>query len=228
VTAASAKYTALVAGASGLVGGECLRLLLQSRHYARVVVVGRRALSLSPDAPAQVKVEQVVVEFARLDAVADRLRADHVFCALGTTIRKAGSQARFREVDFEYPRRLAEIALRHGARHYSLVSAAGASRSSAFFYSRVKGELEESLRRMGWPSLCLVRPSVILGERAEARPFERLAQHALRYAPAAWRPVSAIDIAGAMLATALREPLGVTVIESRDIARRAEAAKAAR
>jgi uncharacterized protein YbjT (DUF2867 family) len=225
VTAAAGKYTALVAGASGLVGGECLRLLLQSPRYARVVVLARRELPL-PEASAR-KVEQVVVDFSRLDTIAERLRADHVFCALGTTIRKAGSQARFREVDFEYPRRLAEIALHHGARHYSLVSAAGASRSSAFFYSRVKGELEESLRRMGWPSLCLVRPSVILGERAEARPFERLAQHALRYAPAAWRPVGATDIAGAMLATALREPLGVTVIESRDIAKRAGAVQAA-
>ena len=224
MTPAADKYTALVAGASGLVGGECLRLLLASDRYARVVVLTRRALPLA-DASAQ-KVEQVVTDFARLDAVADRLRADHVFCALGTTIRKAGSQARFREVDFEYPRRLAEIALRHGARHCSLVSSAGASQASAFFYSRVKGELEDSLRRMGWPSLCLVRPSVILGERAEARPFERLAQHALRYAPGAWRSVPASDIAAAMLATALREPAGVTVIESRDISKRAEAAKA--
>jgi uncharacterized protein YbjT (DUF2867 family) len=223
VTAAARRRTALVAGATGLVGGECLRLLLQSERYARVVVLTRRALTLT--GVHAKKVEQVVVDFARMQAVADRLVADHVFCALGTTIRQAGSRARFREVDFEYPCRLAEIALHHGARHYSLVSAAGASRSSAFFYSRVKGELEASLRQMDWPSLCLLRPSVIFGERAESRPFERLAQHALRYAPAAWRSVGATHIAKAMLATALREPPGVTVIESRDIERCAEAGR---
>ena len=75
------------------------------------------------------------------------LRADHVFCALGTTIGKAGSKAGFRQVDFEYPRRLAELTLANGARYLSLVSALGASTSSVFFYSRVKGELEDTLRR---------------------------------------------------------------------------------
>ena len=213
------RRTALVAGATGLVGGECLRLLVSSDRYARIVVVTRRELAAHV-APVA-RVEQVVCDFAALDDVADRLCADHVYCALGTTIRKAGSRARFREVDYEYPRRLAEIALRNGARHYSLVSAAGASVSSPFFYSRVKGEIEAALRAMGWPSLCMVRPSVIAGERGEARPFEKLAQQALRFAPAPWRSVPAEDIAAAMIATALREPPGTTVIESAAISKRA-------
>ena len=148
-----------------------------------------------------------------------QLRGDHVFCALGTTIRKAGSQQRFREVDYEYPLRLAQLTHRSGARHFSVVSALGASRSSPFFYSRVKGEMEEGLRQMGWPSLAILRPSVIAGERAESRPLERVSEHLLRFAPATWRPVPARDIAGAMIAVALREPPGVTVIESRGISR---------
>lgn len=213
------RRTALLAGATGLVGGECLRLLLDDDRYARIVVVTRRELAAHA-APAG-RVEQVVCDFAALEDVDDRLRADHVYCALGTTIRKAGSQERFREVDCEYPRRLAGIALRNGARHYSLVSAAGASLSSPFFYSRVKGELEQALREMGWPSLAIVRPSVIAGERSESRPFEKLAQYALRYAPAAWRSVPAADIAAAMVATALREPPGTTVIESAGISKAA-------
>lgn len=219
MNAATGKYVALLAGATGLVGGECLRLLRASERYARIVLLTRRELAPA-DAPPG-RVEQVVCDFAQLDLVAGRLRADHVYCALGTTIRKAGSQARFREVDFGYPRRLAELALRNGARHFSLVSAAGASPSSSFFYSRVKGEVETALREMGWPSLCIVRPSVIAGERGESRPLERLAQQALRFAPAAWRPVPAADIAAAMVATALREPPGATVIESRAIGRAA-------
>jgi uncharacterized protein YbjT (DUF2867 family) len=209
-----AKHTALLAGATGLVGGECLRALLASDRYERVTVLTRRDLG---QAASHRKVRQVIVDFAQLESVREQLQAGHVFCALGTTIRKAGSQDRFREVDFEYPRLLAKLSLASGARHFSLVSALGASRTSPFFYSRVKGDLEHSLRDMRWPSLCFVRPSVIAGERAESRPLERLSGQLLRYAPATWRPVAASDIAGAMIATALREPPGVTVIESRDI-----------
>jgi uncharacterized protein YbjT (DUF2867 family) len=213
-------FTAVLAGATGLVGGECLKQLLASPRYERVIAVTRRKLdrSLQHD-----KLREVVVEFAQLGDASGRLRGDHVFCALGTTIRKAGSQQRFREVDCDYPLRLAQLTLGNGARHFSVVSALGASRSSPFFYSRVKGEMEAGLRQMGWPSLAILRPSVIAGERAESRPLERLSEHLLRFAPATWRPVAARDIAAAMIATALREPAGVTVVESRDIANRRQA-----
>ena len=204
--------TAIVAGATGLVGGECLSRLLADDRYDRVLVVSRRALELRHD-----KLRAIVVEFDRLGELGRQLRGDHVFCALGTTIRKAGSQARFREVDLEYPLRLAELTLANGARHFSVVSALGASRTSPFFYSRVKGEMEEGLRQMDWPSLAILRPSVIVGERAESRPLERLGGLLLRVAPATWRPVAAGSIASTMIATALREPPGVTVIESRHL-----------
>jgi uncharacterized protein YbjT (DUF2867 family) len=210
--------TAILAGATGLVGGECLARLLDSKRYSRVVVVTRRELT---DAARRDKLRQLIVDFDRLGEVSGRLRGEHVFCALGTTIRKAGSQARFRAVDLEYPLRLAQLALEQGARHFSVVSALGASRTSPFFYSRVKGEMEQGLRQMGWPSLAILRPSVIAGERAESRPLERVGEQLLRLAPATWRPVAAGDIAAAMVATALREPPGATVIESRDIARAA-------
>jgi uncharacterized protein YbjT (DUF2867 family) len=206
--------TALLAGASGLVGGECLRRLTESPDYTRVIVVTRRDLG---DRARHPKVRQVVTEFSRLGAVRAELAADHVFCALGTTIRKAGSRAKFREVDHDYPLRLAEVALAAGASHFSVVSALGASRQSAFFYSRVKGELEEALRAQRWPSLAIFRPSVIAGQRAESRPLERVGEHLLRLAPATWRPVAASDIASAMVAVALESPPGVTVVESRDI-----------
>lgn len=209
-----ARRTALLAGATGLVGGECLRRLLAEPAYGQVIVLARREAGA---APRSTKLRTVIVGFDRLESVAQQLRADHVYCALGTTIRKAGSQERFREVDFGYPSQIAAIARGQGARHFSLVSALGASAASPFFYSRVKGELEDALRGMDWPSLCLVRPSLIAGERAETRVLERLAGHALRLAPRTWRPVAAIDIAAAMVRTALQEPRGVRLIESRDI-----------
>jgi uncharacterized protein YbjT (DUF2867 family) len=167
-------------------------------------------------------VEQVIVDFANLDASADVWRVDHVFCTLGTTIKKAGSQARFREVDFGYPIAIARHARAAGARHCSLVSSIGADPRSRFFYSRVKGELEAVLQDAGWPSLAILRPSLITGTRRESRPMERIAAQALRVAPQSVRPVHARTIAAAMVALALREPPGVTVVESRDIPRYAD------
>jgi uncharacterized protein YbjT (DUF2867 family) len=212
------KLTALIAGASGLVGGECLARLRASDAYSTVTVVTRRSLGPLAKHP---KLREIVVDFDQLDRVRADLRADHVFCALGTTIRKAGSQAKFRQVDFEYPRHLAVLALANGARHFSLVSSLGASSQSGVFYSRVKGELEDALRAMSWPSLCLLRPSVIAGDRQESRPLERLGEALLRFGPRTYRPVEAGTIAAAMIATARREPRGVTVIESREISQAA-------
>jgi uncharacterized protein YbjT (DUF2867 family) len=212
------QHTALIAGASGLVGGECLRRLLASAAYSTVTIVTRRSLG---DAARHPKVREIVVDFARLENIQAELRADHVFCTLGTTIRKAGSQAKFRQVDYEYPRHLAQLTRANGARHFSLVSALGASSNSGVFYSRVKGELEDALRAMGWPSLCLLRPSVIAGERQESRPLERVGEWLLRFGPSTYRPVAAGSIAAAMIATAQHQAAGVTILESREIPRAA-------
>ena len=210
------KKTALIAGATGLVGGELLKQLIASDAYHRIVVLSRRDLGLRTRHP---KLRPVVVDFGRLERDHDDLRADHVFCTLGTTIAKAGSQAEFVKVDLDYPLRLARVTLGEGARHYSIVTALGSNPSSPFFYSRVKGEVEAELGHMGWPSLVIVRPSVIAGERAERRPAEKLSQALLRYAPAPWRSVPAADIAACMIELASREPAGVLKVDSKDIPR---------
>lgn len=209
-----AAKTALLAGASGLVGGECLRALTDSPRYERVLVVARRDLGAVAAHP---KIEQRILDFGDLAAYGPLLEADHVFCTLGTTIKKAGSRERFREVDFTYAYELARLTLARGAAHFSIVSAIGASTRSPFFYSQVKGELEVALRRMGWPSLAILRPSVIAGKRAEHRPFEQIGARVLAFGPRAWRPVPAAAIAEAMVALARREPPGVAIVESRDI-----------
>jgi uncharacterized protein YbjT (DUF2867 family) len=195
--------------------------LLAHPAWTTVVAVTRRPIA---DSGASPKLHPVLTDFAALDRRRDELLADDVFCALGTTMRTAGSRAAFRTVDFDYPLQLAQLARAGGARHFSLVSAVGADRRSTFFYSRVKGELEDELRRMDWPSLAIFRPSVIEGERSESRPFERLSRRLLRLAPPAWRPVPAADIAAAMITVALASPPGVTIVESRDIVGRARVA----
>ena len=177
---ARAPLTALLAGATGLVGGECLRSLLASERYSAVIVVTRRDIGERARHP---KLKQYVTEFAQLGDLRSKLRAHHVFCALGTTLRKAGSRRAFREVDFEYPLRLAQLARMEGATHFSIVSAVGANARSPFFYSRVKGEVEDALLGMNWPSLAIFRPSLIAGTRAESRPLERVSESLLRLAP---------------------------------------------
>jgi uncharacterized protein YbjT (DUF2867 family) len=217
----SPSLTALLAGATGLVGGHCLRALLAEPRYERVVVVTRR--DIGPLANDQ-RVSQVVTELAGLGQMKRRLRADHVFCTIGTTRAKAGSPKKFREIDLEYPLRLAQLTRSAGARHYSIVSALGASPRSPFLYSRVKGEVEQALQNMGWPSPAIFRPSLIAGDRSESRPLERLSGCVLRFAPAAYRPVDARDIGNAMVQVALDEAAGVRIVASDQIARQARPA----
>ena len=136
--------TALVAGASGLVGGHVLRLLLEERAYVRVTVLARRELPL-----AHKKLEQRVVSFDRLAQIADFPRVNDVFCCLGTTLKQAGSREAFRTVDYTYVVELARVAVRHRAAQFLVVTALGAAPGSRIFYSRVKGEAEEAVRRLG-------------------------------------------------------------------------------
>ena len=171
--------TVLLAGATGLVGREVLRLALSDREVGKVIAPTRRAL-----APHS-RLDNPLVDFSTLTGDEPWWRADAVVCALGTTIRKAGSQEAFREVDHGYPLKLARHALEHGARSYALNSSVGADPESRNFYLRTKGEVERDLDDCGYCSLTIVRPSVIYGRREETRLGEKLAIFALT----ALRPV---------------------------------------
>jgi uncharacterized protein YbjT (DUF2867 family) len=207
--------TALVVGATGLVGRHTVRLLAGDDHYERVIVVARRPLTEPID-----RVEQRIVHFDQLHDHRHALTGDHVFCALGTTRRAAGSRDAFREVDLRYPQRIAEIARANGARHFCLVSASGASSRSPFFYSRVKAEAEAAVRAAGYPSGAILRPSILGGQR-HGRPLERIAQAIMRLAPARWRTIDAADVARAAVRVARAEPPGWRVLESDEIRRAA-------
>lgn len=161
-----ANKTALVIGATGLVGEETLKQLLQSAFYTRVIALTRRALDIK-----NAKLENRVVDFDKPEQYSD-LKADDVYCAMGTTIGKAGSQAAFKKVDFEIPLQIAQLALKNGATQFILVSSLGAKAGSPVFYSRVKGELEEALTKLNYKSLVILRPSILLGDRKEKRTGE--------------------------------------------------------
>src|SRR3990167_4611377 len=154
----------MLVGATGLVGQAVLQQALAAAAVAQVVAPTRKALAPHP------KLLNPLVDFERLPEDADWWSVDGVVCALGTTIAKAGSQAAFFRVDHDHPLRVAQLARQRGARAYALNSALGADPASRVFYSRTKGELERDLQAIGYPSLTLVRPGLIGGQRQEARP----------------------------------------------------------
>jgi uncharacterized protein YbjT (DUF2867 family) len=193
--------TALLVGATGLVGQQLLRLLLKDPMLQRVTVLVRQPLdrqALQADASLAAhlgKLDEHVVRFDDLGPHAPHFKVDAVFCALGTTIKTAGSQAAFRRVDFDYPLAVARLAKAQGVPHFLLVSALGAQSSSRVFYSRVKGELEDALAALNFDALTLARPSVLEGDRQESRPGEWLARQLGWLTPGPYKPVHVRQVA---------------------------------
>lgn len=165
--------TILLAGATGLVGSAVLPLLLADARVGRVVALVRSELLL-----AQGKLEQWVG--GDLLAALRPVAVDAVICCLGTTIKKAGSQAAFIAVDKTLPLGLARWANAQGVPTFCIISAMGADSHSRIFYSRVKGEVEQELEGIGFNSLALFQPSVLTGPRKEKRTGEGIASGMLR------------------------------------------------
>ncbi|WP_375192225.1 NAD(P)H-binding protein [Marinobacter sp.] len=159
----------MLLGATGLTGGQVLQGLLAREEVDQVVALVRHRLPTLHD-----KLAQHEVNFDNLDAHASLFDVDAIVCCLGTTIKKAGSQAQFRKVDLGYPLKAAELGRAHGVRAFILMSAIGASSSSTIFYNRVKGELEDALEDLGYPYLSIYHPSLLLGDRKEQRTAEAL------------------------------------------------------
>jgi uncharacterized protein YbjT (DUF2867 family) len=167
-------WVAAIAGASGLVGGYVLDALIADPAFDRVVALVRRPLDRKG-----AKLLQVVVDFDRLEesgAWGQVGPVDTLFCCLGSTIKAAGSRAAFRNVDYVYPIRFAEAGRRAGASQFLVISSVGAAPKSSSFYLRIKGEVERDLAGVGFESLSIFRPSLLLGNRHENRIGERLAQ----------------------------------------------------
>jgi uncharacterized protein YbjT (DUF2867 family) len=214
--AVPAGSSAIVIGATGLVGSECVRQLAAHPGFERVTALARRAL---PSDLVAAKLKTELLDFDRLGARPEVFQATHLFCALGTTIKEAGSQDRFRQVDFDYPLRAAELALAAGVRHFLLVSSVDANPVSRSFYLRVKGELEAAIEALGFRSVTVVRPSLLLGDRNEFRLTEEAAKRLSWAFPRKYRPVHARDVAAALIAAAVEDRPGVNLIENPAIAR---------
>lgn len=207
--------TLMLVGATGLVGQSVLAQALAHPQVQRVVAPTRRPLSAHP------KLLNPVVDFNALPEDAPWWAVDAVICALGTTIKTAGSQGAFYAVDHDLPLRVAGLAQGHGAQAYALNSALGADAASRVFYSRTKGELERDLQSLGYLSLTFVRPGLIGGERAEPRLAEqigvKLSQWLRPLLPKRYRVVPAERIAFHLLQAALTAQPGVRVVMSEAI-----------
>jgi uncharacterized protein YbjT (DUF2867 family) len=215
--------TALLAGATGLVGRHCLDALLASPAFGRIIALVRRPVARN--AP---RLEMRTVDFAHLQAVG-RIQASDAFCALGTTIAAAGSREAFERVDFDYLVAFAQLARVGGVTPFMLVSSVGASARSSNFYLRVKGRAEEAVGLLGFDQLDVLRPGLLIGPRNERRTAEAMAQRLLppvgilMAGPLRkYRAVAASVVGAAMVGTALAEHRGVTVLHYDDIVRRAE------
>lgn len=205
----------LLLGATGLVGSHVMDLAIADERIDEVVAPVRRSLS------ARAGLNAPQVDFDQLPEDAVWWQADAAICALGTTMKKAGSREAFRRVDHGYALRCARLAHRHGARTFVLNSAMGADPASRFFYNRVKGDLERDLQAVGFDSLTLVRPGLIGGEREEFRLGEHSATLVLGalgpVLPRKWRINPAARIAALMIEAAVAGRTGVHVVESGDI-----------
>lgn len=211
----SVKRTALLVGATGLVGSHLLELLLGDEWYDKLIVLTRRRLMI--EHPKFVHLE---IDFDKIEAVSFGNVHD-VFCCLGTTIKKAGSRQAFEKVDYEYPLTVAKAALAHGAQQFLIVSALGANPDSSMFYAKVKGKMELAIQRFPFQSTHIFRPSILLGDRQEFRPGERLGIIAMKLFSfamvAAWRkhrPIDASTVAQAMVSAARAGHLGCHTYES--------------
>ncbi|MFO1398562.1 MAG: NAD(P)H-binding protein [Burkholderiales bacterium] len=203
---------ALVAGPTGLVGRELVARLLDDPDTIEVVAITRRPLAIPHP-----RLTEAVVDFEHLQDIASP-PVDDYYCCLGTTIRQAGSQEAFREVDLVYPVALAHVALAAGATRCFVVSAMGADPASRVFYSRVKGELEAELARLPFRTVVALRPSLLAGDRAEFRAGERAAlaimQPLRALVPARYRAIPAATVARALVAASRSSADGRFVVES--------------
>lgn len=206
----------ILIGATGLVGSQVLKLALENEKVEKVIALTRTPLDTHP------KLVNEIVNFDHLPDKEFLWQGDALICTLGSTIKKAKTKENFKRVDFDYPLEAARLAKKYGTSCYILNSAKGASRHSLFFYSRVKGELEEELKKLSFPSLIIVRPGLIGGKRNEPRPAEEMAQCFYKvfnpFLPAKMKINPAFKIAQTLLEKALVKKLGVEIIESEEMA----------
>jgi|SRR5688572_10524487 len=207
--------TALIAGATGLIGGQLLTRLLANDQYQKVIAFTRDDLPIHP------KLIQLKIDGDKMGELDSGSRVDDVFCCLGTTMAKARTKEKFYFVDFMLPYLLAKNSLQHGAKQYLLVSALGANKQSAIYYNQVKGEIEEAISNIGFETVHIFKPSLLLGPRAEKRSAEDAAKFFYRIfgflIPRKYKAIDSVKVAKAMVLFASQNQRGNFIHESTEL-----------
>lgn len=206
----------LLVGATGLVGSHVLEQALRDNRISKIVVLTRSAITLEPN--TNPKLEIIQTDFDDLPKSANWWQVDSVICTLGTTMAKAKTKEQFRRVDYDYPLAVATIARQHNASSFVLNSSMGANVSSRFFYNQVKGEIEAEIAKLDFPSLTILRPGLIEGDRKEQRFGEQIMVGILKIfgviLPKTMQLNPARNIAQQMIESALQQKQGIEIIRS--------------
>lgn len=211
---------AVITGATGLVGGQLIRKLVDDSDITSVISVSRKSTQLQ-----HFKLKEILLsDFSELSKIQDQLRGDIYFCCLGTTIKAAGSQENFRKVDFQSVVDFAAIAKHHNAQNFVVISAMGANSKSSIFYNKTKGETENALKSLDLSCLTIFRPGLLLGDRKEDRTGEKLMSRAVQFASS----IISLDkmktfvtpaetLASHMLSEGKKATKGVKIVEAKSI-----------
>ncbi len=207
---------AIVIGATGLIGKELVRQLLAKEEFDQVVTLVRK-----PSGVTHKKLEEVVIDFDEQSSYSKYLTGDVLFCALGTTIKKAGSQTAFRKIDYQIVVDFASLAAKNGVKRFSVVSSLGSKLDSSNFYLRTKGEMEKAIASLSFESIYIFRPSLLLGERQETRTGEKIAEFLFKIIGFVfvgklkrYKPVQGATVAKAMINHSISGKPGFNIVES--------------
>lgn len=211
------KKTAIVIGATGLVGSHVLNLLLDDDRYSSLKVFHRRSTGIRHK-----KLDEHIIDFNKIETWRNQLTGDELYSAMGTTIKKAGSKEAQYKIDVTYPLEVAKAAAANGVKKYSLVSSAGADKDSKLFYPRIKGELDDAVSRLPFNRITIMRPSILDGDREESRPGERFGLAVMRIVGKIpglkkYRPIPAEKVAKAMINSLQDNADGCYILEPNEV-----------
>jgi uncharacterized protein YbjT (DUF2867 family) len=213
------KKKAVLAGASGLIGSNLLQVLLQQDYYDEVLILVRHSLPLK-----HIKLTQIETDFSRLEEYAQYISGHALFCCLGSTKKKTPDPAVYRKIDHDYPLLLAEIARKNDVQQCHLVSSLGADPASSVSYTKMKGETEADITKVGLPCLHIYRPSFLTGDRKERRPLERVFTGLMKILDPIligtlkkYRSIPAATVASAMFKQSINNQRGIFIHLSDEI-----------